>query len=307
MLLPRLHEHPRIETTDRATGLQEREVMPNRKKAVFAGFMLVLTAGWAGCGSNDSDGERDRPAAVPTGQVWVLHSVTPHTALQNSWGDSPIQMEQPDLYTIEFDVEGNYMFRADCNRGRGSYSFGQGTLGLRGGPVTLAECGPDSYSNQYLESLGMVSSFSLPGDTLVFHFGDEWKMGFVPLETSPSLGGTASLPGTEWTVIGVNNGRGGVTSALATTDLTVRFGADGTVSGSAGCNDFTGSFATDDADGIEFGPLAATLKACIDEEVVEQELHLLRALENSTRWEIRGERLQLRDDDGSLQVDLKRY
>jgi heat shock protein HslJ len=48
------------------------------------------------------------------------------------------------------------------------------------------------------------------------------------------------------------------------------------------------------------------MKMCAAEGVMEQESQFLAAMQNSTRWEIRGDRLELRNEDGALQVDLTR-
>lgn len=44
--------------------------------------------------------------------------------------------------------------------------------------------------------------------------------------------------------------------------LTITFGADGRVSGSGGCNQFSGTYAADTAGKLTFSPLAATKIGC---------------------------------------------
>ena len=58
---------------------------------------------------------------------------------------------------------------------------------------------------------------------------------------------------------------------------------------------------TTEGDTLEIGPLATTRKACA-EDVNAQETAYLAALEASTTFTIRGTTLELRDDDGALQV-----
>lgn len=266
-----------------------------------AGLLSLALGALAACGPGDEEtaggDTAGAGAEAPTGQVWALQSVT---------GGDAMQVEHPDRYTIEFKADGTYGIRADCNSGGGSYTYENGKLSLREGPLTLAACGPESYSAGFLEGLSNVASYERSGDAMVMTLADGSRMNFAALPTSSSLGGTEGLAGTKWNVTGYNNGRGGVTSLVAATELTVEFGADGTVSGSAGCNSFTGSYAVDDADGIAFTPLATTRKMCPGEDVMGQESQFLVALANATTWEIRGDRLQLRDNEGSLQVDLMR-
>lgn len=53
---------------------------------------------------------------------------------------------------------------------------------------------------------------------------------------------------------------------------------------------------------MTIGPLAATERACADEEVTQQEAAYLAALENATTFSITGDTLELRDETGALQV-----
>ena len=128
---------------------------------------------------------------------------------------------------------------------------------------------------------------------------------FEPLPTSAALGGTETLGGSEWEISAYNNGRGGVRTLVAATRMSIAFGEDGTVSGSSGCNTFSGSYFADGAT-IEIGPVVLTKKMCAAEEVMEQEEQFLAALGNSAMYEIRGDRLQFRNAEGALQVDLSR-
>jgi heat shock protein HslJ len=59
-------------------------------------------------------------------------------------------------------------------------------------------------------------------------------------------------------------------------DISVQF-ADGQVSGSGGCNRFTGSY-TQDGDRLKLGTLAATQMACTDEVVMQKEQQFFQML-----------------------------
>ena len=113
----------------------------------------------------------------------------------------------------------------------------------------------------------------------------------------------AWLTGPTWQVVGVNNGHGGVASVLAETQLDATFGENGVVSGSTGCNGYRGLYTADEAT-IAIGPLASTRRACPSEEATAQEQAFLAALAASTRYELQGNRLTLRNDAGAAQVDM---
>jgi heat shock protein HslJ len=73
------------------------------------------------------------------------------------------------------------------------------------------------------------------------------------------------LAGTNWTVIDYNNGRGGVVSVSADTELTANFGADGNLNSSAGCNTYQTGYEVD-GDSIPIGLPISTMMACGEPE-----------------------------------------
>ena len=79
------------------------------------------------------------------------------------------------------------------------------------------------------------------------------------------------------------------------------------VTGSGGCNEFTGTYEVAGSS-IRFGHAAATLRACADG--MEQEMSFFRALERTRAFRIRGDELELLDETDALvarfaAVDLK--
>lgn len=66
---------------------------------------------------------------------------------------------------------------------------------------------------------------------------------------------------------------------------TLVFGADGKVSGSGSCNSFGGTYKLSGDDGLEFGPLATTRKACAP-DVMAQENAYLKALGDVRKWRV---------------------
>lgn len=78
--------------------------------------------------------------------------------------------------------------------------------------------------------------------------------------------------------------------------------AEAGVSGFAGCNRFTGSYAQE-AQSLKFGRLAATMMACSTESAPEQSF--LAALDKVARWQIRGQELHLLDAEGRLMAEFE--
>jgi heat shock protein HslJ len=170
------------------------------------------------------------------------------------------------------------------------------SLTIHLGPSTLAACPPDSQDTEFLKELAEVSSYLLANGKLILELKlDTGGMTFAG--SSPT-----ALAGTSWNVTGVNNGKQAVASVISGTNLTMAFGAGGQVSGSAGCNDYAGSYETNGEE-IKVGPLAATRKMCAQPEgVMEQEAYFLKALQNAANFKIAGDKLELRNADGALQV-----
>jgi putative lipoprotein len=96
---------------------------------------------------------------------------------------------------------------------------------------------------------------------------------------APSAAGPPTeLPGTSWVLVGISG------AELGTGVPTINFGTDGTVSGSAGCNTYNGTY-TVDGSSISFGPLATTKMACpVADSVVETAF--LAGLAGAKTWSI---------------------
>jgi heat shock protein HslJ len=73
---------------------------------------------------------------------------------------------------------------------------------------------------------------------------------------------------------------------------------DGTVAGSSGCNDYTGSYEASDGS-MGFGPLATTRKACIT-PLMGQETVYFELLAQVDSYEVKGDKLTLSSGDTVL-------
>ena len=114
-----------------------------------------------------------------------------------------------------------------------------------------------------------------------------------------------SLAGTSWEATGINNGKGGVASVVAGTQVTIAFADGGKVAGSAGCNRFTTTYKAA-GEKLSFTPAAATRMMCAATGVMEQEHAFLKALESVATMRIEGDQLEMRSADGALAASFKR-
>jgi heat shock protein HslJ len=195
--------------------------------------------------------------------------------------------------TIAFE-DGQASGRAACNSYGGAYDAGDdGSLSFEGFAVTEMACDPElmSLESAYLEALGSVTGFRIDG-TLTLHGGG------VDLTFDEEVPPVAlPLVGTTWTLTTIASGDA-VSTALNGTEVTAEFSADGTVSGSAGCNRYSGSY-TWTGDRLSFSALASTKMACAD-DVMAQEGAFLTSMAEVASFAIEGSQLTLSDGSGAL-------
>ena len=106
-----------------------------------------------------------------------------------------------------------------------------------------------------------------------------------------------------WIVTGYADGTGAVVPPAAGSELTVVFGADGSISGSTVCNQFAGSYSLD-GEMLVIGPLATTMAVCADVALDEQAVAYLAALTASTSVTTVRNGLELLDASGAVMVTL---
>jgi heat shock protein HslJ len=103
-------------------------------------------------------GSQQAPAATPT----ALHKTWQWQKRVNPADGSETAVNNPASYTLTFNPDGTYQFRVDCNSGSGSYTANEsGAIRFQPGPVTLAECGPDSRYNDMLNMMQAVQDYRL--------------------------------------------------------------------------------------------------------------------------------------------------
>lgn len=229
------------------------------------------------------------------GTVWTLVS----------YGDpsDPKAVLEDSEITAEFDsAEGTVKGSAGCNSYFGSYEVDGDTItfGLLG--ATLMAClEPEGIMQQesaYLAALDSAVTYRIEGDKLELRDADGKRVAqFIALLP-------ASLAGTEWTLNAYNNGEGAVVSVLIGTEVTVAFGDDGQLAGSAGCNSYTTSFEVD-GDHITIGPAVTTRMWCPEPEgIMDQESAFLAALELAATYGIEGDKLEMRNADSALALQF---
>ena len=171
-------------------------------------------------------------------------------------------------------------------------------------------------------ALVMLVSACGGSDTVASTTGPIGQSGLAPATTlvgttvasEPSQGVDApELAGTNWSVTDYSQASGTITNVWKT-EVTISFGADGTVSGSAGCNGYQATWTVSGAydefqpgvpdpnDGQEliFDSLSWTEMACDDDAIMDQEAEILDLLQRGSRWVLIRGNFNLRDAEGAF-------
>ncbi|MGV9800530.1 META domain-containing protein [Mycobacterium sp. NPDC003449] len=197
--------------------------------------------------------------------------------------------------TVAFDG-GQISTFAGCNHG-------SGTADLSGGRIvtqlasTMMACPPplgeaDAWMSQFFAD---APTWSLDGDDLTL----ATDATTVTLKDKKVVSPDRPLTDTTWKVTSLISAQAATTSqALEQAGPTLRILADGTVTGSTGCNQINGRATISGSPAIiEFGPLATTRKACPG-ETGEIEQSVLRVLTGRVQTAIDADELRLSRDNG---------
>jgi len=245
---------------------------------------VVLAGLLSACAAMSSN--TDAPSLE--GTAWMLATLPGRTLLPGS------------SISLRFEA-GRASGTDGCNRYTVPYTASGSTLQVGSAASTQMACPPEvmQQARAFMASVTGASSYRVDAGQLQLLGAD----GAVLASLAPQAQGVA---GTSWRVTGYNNGKQAVVSVLAATTLSMAFSDDGRVSGSAGCNNYSGTYQSAGSS-LSFGPAATTRKMCADpQRIMEQEQQFLKALATVAIARQEGDRLELRTADGALAVSLTR-
>jgi heat shock protein HslJ len=274
-----------------ATGARWAKVQIMRVRSVATMVMLLALPLAACASSNDtgSDGAASPPAQSLAGTAWDLAKYAP--AGKSALTSVPDGVQATAEFTTD-QISGS----SGCNRFTGGYTTDGNTIDI--GPLasTLMACvgAAMAVEADYLARLDEAATFSIGEGTMTMSD----KAGQVVLSYTVAV--PITLTGTNWSANGINTGTDAVSGLVAGSTVTAVFGDDGTISGNAGCNTYNGTYEVTGTT-MKIGPLATTMMAC-EPDVSAQEANYLAALARVTKYTIRGDQLELRDDGGALQA-----
>ncbi len=248
------------------------------------------------CGSDPAPSSSAAASGTVTGSQladtgWRLVSITS--------GGTTTDAVDGAVAGIDFVDPRNFVAATGCNTVTGSYQARAGSLTFSPGPMTKRACESDALTAQeraMVLALQEVASASRSGDTLTMKDPE----GATLLTLTEQR---RTLDGTSWTVTGVNNGNQAVQGVPDTAVPTMDFAADGTVTGSTGCNRYNGTW-VQSGRSLTVSEVATTKVAC-EGEAATVEQQFLAALGRVTTLRQSPGSLDLLDDSGATQLSLR--
>jgi heat shock protein HslJ len=274
-----------------------------------AAAATVVAALLAGCASSSSGGAS---AASPTGEPSSASASASTSApapvdplASTSWAlvsyrlpaGTTVSAEKGSNASLDLGKAGEVAGSTGCNRFTGTYEHKSANLSFTVGPMTQAACTSAALAAQekaVLAGLKATRSY-LTQDT-----------GLALVDASGGLlliykAVATTIVGPTWHATGINNGKNAVVTTASTEKATAIFDQAGSVTGSGGCNNYSGPYKTTGAHGIAIGPLAGTMMAC-EADVSTTEAHFLAAMQKATAYRIGADGLTLVDATGATMV-----
>lgn len=223
------------------------------------------------------------------GTGWVLSALN---------GEMPIS---GTAVTLQFATDGTVSGTDGCNQFNTSYTQDGSSLTFaQPGASTMMACEEAvmTQATNFMNALTATDSFTISQDMLSLLSGGQVVAAFAAQSTD--------LAGTAWEVISYNNGRDAVVGLITGIEISAYFGAEGDLSGNAGCNQYFASFTASNGS-IEIGMPGATMRFCEEPAgIMEQESEFLAALQSAATYSIQGNMLQMRTADDQLAVLMTR-
>jgi heat shock protein HslJ len=136
----------------------------------------------------------------------------------------------------------------------------------------------------YLSNLQGAASYAISGDQLTI--ADVSGKTLLTYQKAAATGVHMPLANITWKLEMYRSSSGSNVPVIQTTNVTALFGSDGSMTGSAGCNSYTGTYTTSGSNGISVGPLATTRMYCGDPGVMDQETAYLTLLRTVSSYEV---------------------
>lgn len=218
------------------------------------------------------------------------------------WGN---RLPATDGFLVDVSIRfeaGRISGSTGCNRYTGSCVVGEGTLDVGSIGTTMMACPPAVMvvEADVFARLGRSTRWEVEPDTRTLTLLDQHGG-----ETLVFVGRPMTITGRRWLATGVNNGRGGVASLIVGTEIDAVFGDEERLTGSDGCSGYAAPWVIK-TDRITLGPIETSpgLRPAL-EGAVQQADAFITAMGRAVTFRIEGDRLELRDAAGAVQVAFR--
>ena len=126
------------------------------RRILLAVAMSAVVVTLAACSAGSGSGL--------TGKAWKLTTATVTGSGPAMPGVVPVADQE--RYTITFNTDGTFSAKADCNQLAGAYTTSGSSITITPGPMTLAACPDDSFSDAYVAALGQVATYAVGNSVL---------------------------------------------------------------------------------------------------------------------------------------------
>jgi heat shock protein HslJ len=249
----------------------------------LAGAMLLIQfLLFAGCtGQAPADARLNGSGWTLTGYV---HNGIPAQALIGT------------TVTLDFGDDGRITGLAGCNHYFATYEVKGTAITISQAGSTVMYCvtpGVMEQESAYLTLLGQAKTMTIVGDRLTLADAKGTAILSFAKTVPPA---PEPLVGTTWTLNSFHTADA-VSSVIAGSTITAVFGADGSVSGSAGCNRYFAQYNVTGTS-LSIGTAGSTKMACNSPGVMPQESTYLTLISQVKTFTIKGDRLTLADAKG---------
>ena len=226
--------------------------------------------------------------AALEGATWRLTSV--------ARADGQLQAAPNSVEATATFANGSVSGSGGCNRYTTSYTVKDGKLTIGLAASTMMACPePQTAVEQpFMAALAATRAYQIEDGQLSLLDAGGRKIATFKVWQP------VALKGVTWRATVYNNGRGAAVSLIDGSEITATFGADGVLSGSAGCNHYRAAYVTEGSS-ITIQAPAATRKTCPRPDgVMRQESEYLKALPTAATYAIQGRQLELRTAEDAL-------
>jgi heat shock protein HslJ len=257
------------------------ERLADMLKSLLLGSLVLLVVACGNANQTTGPGSSAAPGPVDAGGDWIMTAGTADGL--------PIPMVDGSRITLT--IEGNTVSgQSACNQYFGELTVVDGIVRVGGLGGTEMACAEPVMASEaaYLKALGAVSGARMD-DTVLVLLGPGVELRYDPLEPPP----TAELIDTTWILDSLVQG-----DAVASTigePATLRLNADGSLEGSTGCRELTGSYVVR-ADEIVFTEFAAEGECAGGP--ADQDSHVVDVLGDGFTVTIDGQQLTLTGNGG---------